>query len=185
MIFNTHYELKGQHSFLSPSNYHWLNYSEEKLIEVYNNKLATERGTRLHEFAAEAIRLGIELDHELRTLNMYVNDAIGFRMVPEQPLVYSENCWGTADAISYRKGVLRIHDLKTGMSSVSMAQLDIYAALFFLEYKNYKPEKTKMELRIYQNNEVVVHNPHADEIREVMDKIISSDKVLEKIKSEV
>lgn len=184
MIFNKHYDLNGQHAFLSPSNYHWLNYSEEKLIEVYKNKMAVERGTRLHEFAAEAIRLGIELDHEPRTLNMYVNDAIGYQMTPEQPLVYSENCWGTADSISYRKGFLRIHDLKTGMNPANMAQLEIYAALFFLEYKNHKPDRTKIELRIYQNNEVVVHNPSAEDIKEIMDKIIVSDRILEKVKSE-
>ena len=31
MIFNRHDELEGLHAFLSASNYHWINYSEEKV----------------------------------------------------------------------------------------------------------------------------------------------------------
>lgn len=63
-------------------------------------------------------------------MNMYVNDAISFRMVPEQILFYSENCFGTADTIVFRNGTLRIHDLKTGVVPAHMEQLEIYAALF-------------------------------------------------------
>ena len=33
------------------------------------------------------------------TAKMYVNDGIDFRMTVEQPLVYSEFCFGTADTI--------------------------------------------------------------------------------------
>lgn len=110
---------------------------------------------------------------------MYVNDAIGFKMTPEQPLFYSENCFGTADAISYRNKLLRIHDLKTGLIPAHMEQLMIYAALFCLEYK-VKPADIDMELRIYQNNEVLYHNPTAEDIVPIMDKIITFDKVIRK-----
>lgn len=114
---------------------------------------------------------------------MYVNDAIGFKMTPEQPLFYSENCFGTADAISYRNKLLRIHDLKTGLIPAHMEQLMIYAALFCLEYK-VKPADIDMELRIYQNNEVLYHNPTAEDIVPIMDKIITFDKVIRKIKEQ-
>ncbi len=42
----------------------------------------------------------------------------------------------------------------------------------------------EMELRIYQNDEVLIHNPEVDEIVPIMDKIIAFDKLLEKVKSE-
>jgi hypothetical protein len=47
-----------------------------------------------------------------------------------------------------------------------------------------KPGNIDMELRIYQNNEIVVYNPTADDILPIMDKIITFDKVIEKLKIE-
>ena len=132
MDFNKHFELIDKHAYLSASKYHWLNYSDDKLVESYTSFLAIERGTRLHEFAKEAIEMGIKLPRNKKTLNMYVNDAIGFRMTPEQPLYYSENCFGTADSIAFSKKLLRVHDLKTGTTPASMNQLKIYDALFCL-----------------------------------------------------
>ena len=183
MNFNDHSRLEGQHAFLGASQYHWINYSEEKLAERYSTFLATLKGTELHEFAATCIRLKQKLPRSQKTLNMYVNDAIGFRMKPEQILYYSENCFGTADSISFKDDFLRIHDLKTGVVPAKMEQLKIYAALFCLEYKK-KPGAIQMELRIYQNDQVFVHNPTAEEILPIIDKIISFDKVINKIKSE-
>ena len=57
----------------------------------------------------------------------------------------------------------------------------IYSALFCLEY-HVKPSDISMELRIYQNDEVVVHEPSSDEIDEIMSKIVSFDKVLNRIR---
>ena len=130
MNFNDHLDLEGQHAFLSPSKYHWLNYSNDKLIETFRNSIAAQRGTELHEFACRCIQLGQHLPNTKKTLNMYVNDAIDLRMRPEQKLYYSENAFGTADAICFRKKILRIHDLKTGGNPASMKQLEIEAALF-------------------------------------------------------
>ena len=59
----------------------------------------------------------------------------------------------------------------------------IYAALFCLEYK-VKPADIDMELRIYQNNEVLYHNTTAEDIVPIMDKIITFDKVIRKIKEQ-
>lgn len=84
---------------------------------------------------------------------------------------------GTADAISFRNNTLRIHDLKTGTRPVHIEQLEIYAALFCLEYK-IKPTDIDIELRIYQNDEVLVHQPESEDILKVMDKIIHLDKIL-------
>lgn len=108
MNFNKHSNLEGQHAFLGASKYHWINYSEEKVADAYAKFLATQRGTMLHAFAAQCILLGQKLPKSQKTLNMYVNDAIGYKMTPEQILYYSPNCFGTADAISFRNNMLRI-----------------------------------------------------------------------------
>ena len=137
----------------------------------------------LTDFACQCITLGQKLPKSQKTLNMYVNDAISFRMVPEQILFYSENCFGTADTIVFRNGTLRIHDLKTGVVPAHMEQLEIYAALFCLEYK-VKPSEIEMELRLYQNNEILYHTPTAEDIVPIMDKIITFDKVIRKIREQ-
>jgi hypothetical protein len=181
MNFNNHLNLEGQHAFLGASKYHWINYSEDKVVESYNKFLATLKGTTLHEFAAQCIKLGQKLPKSKKTLNNYVNDAIGYKMIPEQVLYYSENCFGTADAICFRNRLLRIHDLKTGSIPAHMEQLEIYAALFCLEYK-FKPSDIDIELRIYQHDEVLCHNPSVEEIVPIMDKIITFDKAINKVK---
>lgn len=181
MIFNKHSALEGQHAFLGASKYHWINYDESKVAESYSKFLATQKGTELHDFAARCITLGQKLPKSQKTLNMYVNDAIGFKMIPEQPLFYSENCFGTTDAIAFRNRMLRIHDLKTGAIPAHMEQLEIYAALFCLEYR-VKPTDIETELRIYQSDDILCHNPTADDISAIMNKIIVSDKIIKKIK---
>lgn len=181
MIFNNHSNLLGSHAFLSASKYHWINYDPEKLAIAYKNFLAVQKGTELHEFAAQCIKLGQKLPKSKKTLNMYVNDAIGFNMTPEQVLYYSDNCFGTADSISFRNNLLRIHDLKTGEIPAHMEQLLIYAALFCLEYK-IKPGEIQFELRIYQTDDILICNPTAEDILPIMDKIISFDKVINNIK---
>jgi len=181
MNFNKHSKIEGQHAFLSASKYHWVNYDEEKLTSSFVKFLAAQRGTKLHEFACEAIKLGIKLPKTKKTLNLYVNDAIGYKMTPEQPLYFSENCFGTADAISFRQNILRIHDLKTGTTPTSVRQLEVYVALFCLEY-NVKPTNIDIELRLYQTDEVIVHIPPVEEILYIMDKIIIFDKQIDKIK---
>lgn len=181
MNFNKHLNLEGQHAFLGASKYHWINYSEDKAVESYNKFLATLKGTTLHEFAAQCIKLGQKLPKSKKTLNSYVNDAIGYKMIPEQVLYYSENCFGTADAICFRSNLLRIHDLKTGLIPAHMEQLEIYAALFCLEYKH-KPSEIDIELRIYQNDEVICYSPDVNEIVPIMDKIITFDKAINKVK---
>ena len=80
MKFNKHYNLEGKHAFLGASKYHWINYDIEKVQNSYLNFLSVQRGTRLHAFAAEAISLKEKLSRSKKTLNSYVNDAIGYRM---------------------------------------------------------------------------------------------------------
>lgn len=180
MNFNKHSNLEGQHAFLGASKYHWINYDDDKLVETYNTFMAAQRGTELHEFAARCIQLGQKLPKSQKTLNMYVNDAIGYRMQPEQVLYYSDYCFGTADAISFRNNFLRIHDYKSGAIKAHIEQLRIYAALFCLEY-NKNPADIEIELRIYQSDEIVFENPSAKQIVSIMDKIISFDKLINKI----
>ena len=180
MFFNKHTNLEGLHAPFGASKSSWLRYSDDKIVEVYNNLQAAEMGTRLHEWAKQTIDLGIKQSRSKKTIYSYVNDAIGFNMSTEVVLFYSENFFGTADAISFRNNFLRIHDLKTGRRPVHMEQLEIYAALFCLEYK-VKPSDIRMELRIYQNDEILVHEPTAEDILPIMDKIVHVNKMLEKI----
>lgn len=177
MIFNNHSKYEGQHAFLGASQYHWINYDEVKVASAYNNFLAKQKGTELHEFAAQCIRLGQKLPKSKKTLNMYVNDAIGFRMTPEQILFYSPYCFGTADTISFRNGYLRIHDYKSGVVPAHIEQLEIYNALFCLEY-GVRPTDIQTELRIYQSNEILFHHPEPNDIFQIMDKIVRFDKII-------
>ena len=183
MNFNAHFNLVGKHAFLSASKYHWINDDEEKLVTRYLNYLAVERGTELHDFARQAIELGIKLPNNKKTLNRYVNDAIGYQMTPEQPLYFSDNCFGTADAICFNKNMLRIHDLKTGVTPTHIEQLMIYEALFCLEY-DYNPKDIEAELRIYQSDDILVSNPEPEDILTIMDRIIFFDKTINRLKEE-
>ena len=183
MNFNSHSRLEGQHAFLSASKYHWINYDEDKLISTFLKYQAIQRGTNLHELASNLIKLGVKLPKSNKTLNLYVNDAIGFKMITEQPLYYSDNCFGTADAICFRKNCLRIHDLKNGEEPGSIKQLMVYTSLFCLEY-NIKPENIEIELRLYQYDKVLIHIPEPNDILTISDKIITFDKKIEQIKME-
>lgn len=186
MQFNRHFRLEGLHAPFSPSQSSWLRYDEDKAVDFYANKKAADRGTKLHEWAKTTIDLGIKQPDSKKTLYAYVNDAIGFKMDTEVILYYSDRFFGTADAISFKKNpetgrmILRIHDLKTGKTTVRMEQLEIYAALFCLEYK-IKPSDIDMELRIYQSDKVLYHVPTAEDIVPIMDKIIHINKVIEQI----
>ena len=127
----------------------------------------------------------IDFDGMYDNVVRYVNDAIGFGMAPEVCLYFSENCFGHADAISYNetKGMLRIHDLKTGYSAVKMEQLISYAALFFLNYPWVKLKDTEIELRIYQTGkDILTANPPVDDIVPVMEKIKLFDGFINKMK---
>lgn len=181
MIFNRHSEIEGKHAFLSPSTYSWLNYDDQRLEARFHSFSGARRGVAIHKLAHEAIKLRIKLARANQALATYVGDAIKYNMVCEQTLFYSPNCFGTADTISFVRGKLRIHDLKTGITRVSMKQLEIYAALFCLEY-GVSPYDIDIELRIYQREEIQVHNPPPELILEIMDKIIYFDQRLEMIK---
>lgn len=181
MNFNSHSELQGRHALLSPSNYHWLNYDDQKLEARFHSVIAARRGTDIHAFAHEAIRLGLKLSRGNDALATYVADAIKYQMVCELTLYYSDNCFGTADTLSFRRKKLRIHDLKTGITASSMKQLEVYAALFCLEY-GVDPFEIEIELRIYQRDEIKVLEPFPEAILNIMDKIIYSDRRIEEIK---
>lgn len=181
MNFNMHLELRDRHAFLSPSNYHWLNYDDEKLEARFIAATAARRGSDLHNLAHEAIRLGVKLAKTNRALSTYVNDAIGYKMECEQPLYYSDNCFGTTDTISFRRNKLRIHDLKTGLTRASIHQLEVYAAIFCLEY-SVNPFDIEIELRIYQREEIQVFEPEPELILEIMDKIVMFDQQIEQMK---
>lgn len=183
MNFANHSDLSGLHAPFSPSQSHWLRYSDDKAMEVYENKKASEMGTILHAWAKDTIDLRIKQPRSSKTLYAYVNDAIGFKMNTEVVLFYSPRFFGTADAISFRKNFLRIHDLKTGKNPAKMEQLMVYTALFCLEYR-IKPSDIEIELRIYQNDEIIIFNPTAEDILPIMDKIVHLDKLLARMDGE-
>lgn len=209
MLWNDHSRdiPKGSHAFLGASKYSWLNYDEEGLELAWKRSFAQTMGTSLHELAAGLIenriklssrdthlvlyhlledgipRSVINLDTIMANLIPYVADGIGYRMKVEQPLVYSENVFGTADSIIFddKKSLLRIHDYKSGTTPAHLEQLEIYAALFCLEYE-FKPGEIEFELRIYQNGDQLIGNPKANNILPTMERIRKFDKMIEKFK---
>lgn len=208
MIFEQHLNLKGQHAFLSPSQPQWLRYTDEQLLQKRISTYAQPLGTALHSLAETLIKNNlkikagdkltvlshllndgiprdvIDMDRIYNNFRTYVNDAIGFKLTPEQILYYSNKCFGTADAISFRDNKLRIHDYKSGSHPAKMDQLMVYAAIFCLEYKIKPGTIDDIELRIYQNDEIVYHKPEADEILPIMDTIVHKCKVLDEIQNE-
>ena len=212
MIFNKHSDLEGKHALLGASKHSWLNYDDEQLMKAYVNSFATTIGTLVHEYAKDKILYRqpmednrsernalllhllknevpyqvIPLETLFYNLVPYVNDAIGYKMTPELVLYYNDYSFGTADTISYSRNMLRIHDLKTGSTPASMDQLMIYAAWFFLEYKKeVNFQKSRTELRIYQNNEVIVHTPTNQELAGMMDRVVHGALTIEKNITEV
>lgn len=188
MKFNRHSEIEGQHAILSPSNYHWINYEPTKLLDTVANRRAAALGTRKHEAAKMCIELGIKMENNGLTVNRYVNDCIGYRMTPEVPLMVSWNAFGTVDAISFRREdegmmVLRIFDLKTGVTATSFQQLKVYAAYFCIEYK-VRPMEIGYDLRIYQNDDIRFCETDPEEIVYIMDRTIESDKLINKALAE-
>lgn len=178
MNWKSYSHLRGTHAFLSPSKYHWLNYSPEKLITAYENYRRIKLGTRYHKVAEELILLFIRLPNTAESLNSFVNDAIGFQMKPEVVLYYSPHCYGTVDAISFHDGVLRIHDLKTGHTPAAMQQLMVYAGLFVLDYEIDPRELKEIVLRIYQNEEIFEAKPEPSEIKYISEQIKLADQLI-------
>lgn len=185
MRWNEHSTLEGKHAFLSPSNYHWLNYSDERLAQMYLAQQAKIQGTMRHDLAKRCIELGVRLPDDGSTLGLYVNDAIDMGLKPEQPLYYSELCFGTADTIGMFDGWLHVHDLKTGKGTTSVKQTLIYAGLFFLEYapaNNLSSSTTPVECRIYQSDRIEVYQPTSDEVVGTINTIIRFDNIIRQIR---
>jgi Protein of unknown function (DUF2800) len=178
-----HFELRDKHAFLAPSSVTWIRYDIDHLDKMWHSSQAAQLGTRMHALAAELISLRIKLPPTQKTINQFVNDAIGFRMTPEQPLFYSFNCFGTADALSFRDNVLRIHDLKNGVSRTSIDQLVIYAAIFCLEY-DVLPKDISIILRIYKSDKIEEVDADPVEIMLAMDQIKTLDNRIEELKKE-
>ena len=188
MNFNKHFELEGKHALLSPSKPYWLSYSQDQMMAYVLAQNAAARGTKLHDLAAKLIEEGLKLRGSTQTLTAYVNDAIGYGMTPEVALKYSDTCFGHADAVDFNRGILRIHDLKTGSGPVHMEQLEIYAALFLLEYERafgVNPMNTKVNLRIYQNDDIQEYCPDKDRMEAVICAIKERDQWAQEATREV
>ena len=201
----------GSHAILSPSQSSWTNYdSEEKLFNLVNSSYAQTIGTLLHQLAAAAIKYKVKIpkvaarpiillwllankvprgiinvEKYVPNFVAYVNDGIGFDMVPEVPLKYSENAFGTADAICFneKKMQLRIHDYKSGVTKPCLRQLEVYAAYFCMEY-NIKPKDISIELRIYWQDQIITGLPTAADIVPLIDRTIEYDRFITNLKGE-
>lgn len=187
--FNDHWKLAGKHAFMSPSSYHWLNYDADKLRNRFKTSMDAALGTRKHELAKELIEMGIKLPDTGQTLNSYVNDCIGYRMSPEVMLVYSENCFGTADAIDFRlnprtkKMRLRVFDLKNGVTKASEKQLWVYIAIFCFEYEQ-DINEIEVDARIYQHDQIYEFEIDPTDILETMQKIKDGDVIINEARME-
>lgn len=196
MLWNDHSKLQGLHAFLGASQYHWINWDDETLEKRFRSSYATEIGTIIHELASECIKNKIKIGENdvnlieftlakngipksvydssaiLNNLIPFVNEAINYHMSSEVLLYFSKYCFGTADAISYDEvnKILRIHDYKSGKIEAHMEQLKIYAALFCLEYHKDPKKMKQIELRIFQNSEMVecILTPDTQEIDKFM-----------------
>lgn len=185
MDFKRHSELEGKHAVLSASKFHWLRYTDERLYEYVDNLNAAMEGTKDHALAAMLIERKQKLQDTGQTLNMYVNDCIGFRMSPEITLVYHPLlAFGCADAIGFRDRVLRLFDLKTGKKPASPDQLLVYAALFCLEYGVKPYDIEEYDLRIYQNDEIKYYEVDPEEVVQAMSRITDLCALLLKRMSE-
>lgn len=185
MSYDIFSKLKGTHAPFSPSQPSWLNYDDDKAIDIYRNKKAAVLGSQLHAWAEDTINLKIRQPRSNKTLYSYVNDAIGFKMDTEVVLYYSDFFYGTADALKFdeKHNLLRIHDLKTGKHPAKIEQLLVYAALWCLMNKR-RPGDIDIELRIYQNDEILIHQPETEEVADVIDKIVHLNKLIERIEKE-
>lgn len=189
MRFKPHYDLVGKHAFMSPSSYAWIRYDEEKMAKTWYTEKNARLGTRLHELANDLITYRQKLPDNGKTMNIYVNDAIGFKMTPEVVLYFSDNCFGTADALSFRldhktdRYILRIHDLKTGFTRTSVNQLEVYACIFCCEY-NINPADIDIELRIYKSDDFEAFVPDLDDLMHIIDRMRTFDAIIEDIKKE-
>ena len=181
--FNDHWKLAGKHAFMSASSYHWINYDEEKIRNRFKTSMDAALGTRKHELAKELIEMGIKLPDTGQTLNSYVNDCIGYRMSPEVLLYYSDNCFGTADAIDFRRNPktkkmrLRVFDLKNGVTKSSEKQLWIYIALFCMEYE-IDINEIEVDARIYQNDMIAEFEIEPTVILDIMALIKRNDEII-------
>jgi hypothetical protein len=183
MHFKRHSNLTGEHAFLSPSYYHWINYTPERLVQRWHSVQATLIGIQQHQYARDCIDAGLMQSDESTLLGRYINDCIRFGMSAEVILYYSPNCFGTADAIAFENHKLRISDLKTGQIPGSIHQLEVYATLFCLEY-DIDPYDIRIELRLYQGNEVAVYDADPEVILFIQKKIIIFDHRVNQLKRE-
>lgn len=187
MHLNRNSDLKDRHARLSASNYSWVNYDEEQMVNSFFTWEAAARGTRRHALAHDLIREREKLPDVPKTLNMYVNDCIGWQMTPEQPLrpfPNSDNAFGTADALSFRENVLRISDYKSGVTPCKITQLEVYAAYFCLEYQMKPFELDAIELRIYQNDEIAEYKGDPVAIMLIINKAVAFNNLINKLREE-
>lgn len=199
---------EGSHALFGGSNYHWIHYTSEDFVNKYRSSIAAKIGTAIHDAAQTLIEGRIKISENdwnlvrfvleengfprnidcvpiLTNLIPYVNDAIAYGMDTEILLYFSENFYGTADAISFdeKKKFLRIHDLKTGLVPGHMEQLLIYMALFCLSYK-YQPYDIKAELRIYQGGEILYFKPELEDVVPIVDQIVTGNKLITELRAE-
>lgn len=145
---------------------------------------ASLEGVEQHRYAAICIEEGIVQDDETTTVGLYINQCIQYKMSPEVVLFYSPNAFGTVDAIAYRHRRLRISDLKTGVTRTSEHQLEVYTALFCLEYEIDPFDMRGIELRIYQDSTVREYIADPYRIKAIMDKIEKFDSILNQLREE-
>ena len=119
----------------------------------------------------------------LNCVKSYVNDTIGYKMHPEVVLYFSDDLFGTSDALIFNKKdkLLRIHDLKTGATLAHVEQLMGYAALFCLE-QHIDPMSINYELCIYQGNDILVATPDGSDVKPFYDWYVEADEALREFK---
>lgn len=95
-IFNDHKDLKGSHALFSPSQYSWINYDEEKVIDKIRSQYRSSIGSEIHEYSADEITLfhkksnirAISQEIESYIYEKYKNDAPNYGLTLIKHLGY-------------------------------------------------------------------------------------------------
>ena len=161
------------------SNKDLLNSIDDFIFKKYYDERSdrvTKEGQRILVCLKRMVKQYPEM---LDTIRAYVNDAIGYKMYTEVVLYYTQDFFGTADTLIFneKERLLRIHDLKTGVSVAHIEQLMGYAALFCLE-QHIDPLSISYELCIYQGNDILVATPDGSDVKTFVDQYIAFDKAI-------
>lgn len=151
---------------------------ETHIFSKYSYVDSKTMETRLGYYGSTLLHFMKYLPEEtFGTIKTYVNDCVAAKMDTEVRIEFSENFFGTADAIRFDDKTLKVFDLKTGVMPAKIEQPIIYACLYLLSNR-IDPKQVPVEVRIYQNNDILQATPGPEDLIPIMNKIIHFDNIM-------